>query len=122
MIKGTTLGRAVLEDVALWATSKERIKVPETTREMMMAMISKPGRDHSKVKGWRPIVLANTVGKLGEKLIGEDLQEIKEVWHERCFGGRKGRGPMDSVMLLAREKPGKKRTYMGEIYTPPSTR
>ena len=35
-------------------------------REMTMVMISKPGRDHSKIKGWRPIVLANTVGKLGK--------------------------------------------------------
>ena len=73
MIKGTPLGRAVLEDVALWATPKERVKVPEAAREMTIVMIPKPGKDHSKVKGWRPIVLANTVGKLGEKLIAGDL-------------------------------------------------
>ena len=67
---------------------------------MTMVMIPKPGKDHTKVKGWRPIVLANTVGKLGAKLIAEDLQEIEELWHERAFAGRKGRGAMDSVMLM----------------------
>ena len=67
---------------------------------MVIVMIPKPGRDHHKVKGWRPIVLANTVGKLGEKLIGGDLQDIEELWHARAFAGRKGRGAMDLVMLM----------------------
>ena len=69
-----------------------------------MVMIPKPGSDHLKVKGWRPIVLANTVGKLGEKLIAGDLQEIEELWHKRAVAGRKGRGAMDSVMLMAHLK------------------
>jgi len=64
-------------------------------------MIPKPGKDHTAVKGWRPIVLANTVGKLAEKLVALELQQHKELWHERAFAGRKGRGAMDSVMLMA---------------------
>ena len=73
---------------------------------MIMVMIPKPGRDHTKVKEWRPIVLANTIGKLGEKLIAGDLQEITELWHDRAFAGRKGEGAMDSIMPMAhiREK------------------
>ena len=100
MIKATPLVQAVLEDIALWATPKERVRVPETAREIVMVIIPKPGRDHQKVKGWRPIVLANTVGKLGEKLIAEDLQDIEDLWHRRSFAGREGRGAMESVMLM----------------------
>ena len=40
-----------------------------TWREMTMVMISKLGKIPREVKGWQPIVLVNTVGKLGEKLI-----------------------------------------------------
>ena len=76
------------------------MKVPETAREMVMVMIPKPGRDHQRFKGWRAIVSANVVGKLREKLIAEDLQEVGELWHERACAGRKGRGAMDSVMLI----------------------
>jgi len=49
-------------------------RVPEEWREMEMVMIPKTGKDHSKVKGWRPIVLANAVGKLAEKIIAGELQ------------------------------------------------
>lgn len=49
-----------------------------------MAMILKHGKDHSKVKGWGPAVLANTVGKLAEKLIAEVLQEQRDFWHDMC--------------------------------------
>jgi len=55
-----------------------------------MVMIPKPGKDHTRVKGWRPIVLANIVGKLAEKLIAQELQDRKEVWHERSFAGQEG--------------------------------
>ena len=99
MIKGTALGRAVLHDVALWATLKEKVRVPEIAREMTVGIIPKPGKDHTKVKGWRPIVLANTVG---EKLIAEDVQDMEELWHERVFARTKGAGAMDSVMLMDR--------------------
>lgn len=44
--------------------------------------------------------MADTIGKLGEKLIPLDLQERKELWHERSFAGRKGSRAIDSVMLM----------------------
>ena len=75
-------------------------RMPEEWRGMKMVMIPKPGKDHTAVKGWRPIVLANTVGKLAEKIVAEKLQGCEELWHERAFAGRKGRGALDSVMLM----------------------
>ena len=46
--------------------SDTRNWTPNKAREITMIMIQKPGKDITKVKGWRPIVLANTIGKLGE--------------------------------------------------------
>jgi len=68
---------------------------------MKMVMILKSGKDHTRGKGWRPIVLASTTGKLAEKIIAQELQERHELWHERAFAGRKGRGAIDSVMMMA---------------------
>jgi len=99
-IKDTKLGRALLEDAAQVAYM-EGARMPEEWRKMRMIMLPKPGKDHTKVKGWRPIVLANTTGKLAEKLVAAQLQEREHLWHERAFAGRKGRGAIDSVMLMA---------------------
>jgi len=68
---------------------------------MKMVMIPKPGKDHTAVRGWRPIVLANVIGKLAEKVMALELQEHEELWHERAFAGHKSRGAIDSVMLMA---------------------
>jgi len=99
-IKNTPLGRAMVEDVSQ-VVAGVGTKMPEEWREMKMVMLPKPGKDHERVKGWRPIVLANTVGKLAEKVIAQELQEREMLWHERAFAGRKGRGAVDSVMLMA---------------------
>jgi len=40
------------------------------------------------------------MGKLADKLVAEDLGRIGELFHERAFAGRKGRGAIDSVMLM----------------------
>ena len=72
---------------------------PQQWKEARIVMIPKPGKDHSLVKGWRPIVLANTIGKLAEKMVAEEIQEQRELWHPLAYAGRKGRGAMDLVML-----------------------
>jgi len=100
-LKDTRLGRAVLEDIGQVAETKRLTRMPEKWRGMKMVMIPKPGKDHTAVKGWRPIVLANTAGKLVEKLVALELQKHEELWHERAFAGRRGRGAIDSVMLMA---------------------
>jgi len=86
-IKGTQLERAIMEGVAQVADGGDT-RMPEEWRKMIMLMIPKPGKDHTQVKGWCSIVLANTVGKLAEKIIAQELQAREELWHERAFAGR----------------------------------
>ena len=100
-LKGTRVGKALLEDIGQVSEIKKGTRMPEEWRGMKMVMIPKPGKDHTQVKGWRPIVLANVAGKLVEKLVAEEIQQHEDLWHERAFAGRKGRGAMDSVMLMA---------------------
>jgi len=100
LIRNTQLGKALMEDVAQVVDERCDTRMPEEWRAMKMVMLPKPGKDHSRVRGWRPIVLANTVGKLGEKIIAQELQEREELWHEGAYAGRKGRGAIDSVMLM----------------------
>ena len=45
-------------------------------------------------------MLENTVGKLAEKLVVEELLRDEELWHPLSFVSRKGRGAVDSVMLV----------------------
>jgi len=66
---------------------------------MKMVMIPKPGKDHTRVKGWRPIVLAQCVGKLGEKVIAQKLQEETRLFHHLQYGSRTGRSAIDALML-----------------------
>jgi len=101
ILKDTGVGRAVIEDAGQVAERRGTTRMPERWRAMKMVMIPKPGKDHTAVKGWRPIVLANVVGKLAEKVVAIELQRHKELWHERAFAGRRGRGAIDSVMLMA---------------------
>jgi len=51
-IKGTKLGKAVIEDVAQ-VVSGDGTRMPEEWRSMKMVMVPKPGKDHTKAKGWR---------------------------------------------------------------------
>ena len=67
-----------------------------------MVMIPKPNKDHTKVKGWRPIVSANTVGKLAEKVIADRIQlDNPPVFHHFQYGSRKHRLAIDAMMLTA---------------------
>lgn len=116
LIRDTDLGKAILNDIALTVTGTH---TPLAWRALSMVMIPKPGKDHSKVKGWRPIVLANTVGKLGEKLIADELQSQLQLFHNLQYGSRKGRSAIDSMMLTVSHaeraiKEGKKATLLGK--------
>ena len=96
MLKNTRLGTAVLEDVAQATIVENRYYGEEEWREMTMVMIQKPGWDKTMVKGWRPMVLINVIGKLADKVIGERLMRQEKQFHE----GRKGRGAIDSVVFM----------------------
>jgi len=92
MLKGTQLGKAVIEDVALVAEEGQATRMLEEWRGVKMVMIPKPGKNHTAVKGWRPIVLANMVGKLAEKIIAQELQKHAELWHESFCRAKGKRG------------------------------
>ena len=51
------------------------------------------------LKGWRPIVLSNTVGKLAEKIVVDKLQTLTEGFHPLQYGSQKGRSAIDVMML-----------------------
>jgi len=63
-------------------------------------MIPKPGKDRTKVKGWRPIVLTNTVGKLGEKVMANKLQRVTDLFHTLRYCSRINRSAIDSMMII----------------------
>ena len=63
-----------------------------------MVMVPKLVKDINLVNGWRPIVLPNTVGELSDRLIADQLQSHKHLFHEGQYSSRKGR----SAMTLAR--------------------
>ena len=88
MIRGTKLGKALLEDVAQVVERGGDTRIPGDWTEMKMVMIRKPGKDHKKE--WRAIVPANTNGKLAEKIMAQELQRHEELWHERAFAGKEG--------------------------------
>ena len=111
-IRDTRLGRAVLDDVVQMAEVGNRYYGEQEWRDMTMVMIPKAGKDHSNVKGWRPIVLLNTVGKLAAKVVAQLLGKKGELFHERAFARRKWRGAIDSVMLMDELR----RETGGEVY------
>ena len=61
-----------------------------------MVFTPKPGRDHSLLKSWRPITLINCIGKLGEKVVADDLQDA-DLLHNLQFGSVRGRSAVDAV-------------------------
>ena len=59
--------------VVIYSTVNSKFSVPESI--IRKFMIPKPGKDHGKTKGWRPINLINCIGKLGDKVVADRLQE-----------------------------------------------
>lgn len=100
VLKDTRLGKAVLGDVGQMAGVENRYYCEEDWRGLVMLMIPKLTRDHTKLQGWRPIVLLNTIGKLAEKVVAERMMKEKILFHGRAFKGSMGRGAIDSVMLM----------------------
>ena len=49
--------------------------IPDRWREMRVVLMPKPGRDLTQTKNWRPLNLINCIGKLGEKVVADRIQE-----------------------------------------------
>ena len=73
--------------------------IPKPWREMKVVMIPKPGKDHKLAKAWRPINLINCIGKIGEKVVANRLQEAG-LLHTLQFGSVKERSAMDAVVRV----------------------
>ena len=64
------------------------------------------GHDHKarqgqiEGEGVATIVLASTIGNLGEKIIAERLHKETYLWHVHSVTGRKRRGTIASVILM----------------------
>ena len=70
--------------------------IPSAWREMRVVFISKPGRDLTLTKSWRPLNLINCMGKLGEKVVADRIQDCgKDLFHHLQFGSVRGRSAVD---------------------------
>ena len=96
MIKDTALGSALIRAVAIHLLAGT---LPEEWKEMRVVMIPKPGKDHKQVNAWRPIVLAQTLGKLWDKVVADGLQETATL-HWGQMGSRKGYSATDGLMWI----------------------
>ena len=64
-----------------------------------MVMISKPGRDLTQIKNWRPINLINCVRKIGEKVVADCLQKVP-CFNNGQYWGQKHMAVMEVVALV----------------------
>ena len=103
-VRGTRLGREVLGEVVagLWGGY-----MPDRWRDMRVVLISKPGRDLTQTKNWRPLKVINCVGKLGEKVVGDRiLAEWQQILHHQQYSLVRGRSIVDVLyksVVSARE-------------------
>ena len=67
-------------------------------------MIPKPGWDITQTKNWRPLNLVRCVGKLGEKVLPNRIQEEGEsVLHHQQFGSVCGCSAVDVLYKSVKE-------------------
>jgi len=74
-------------------------RIPKEWQHSKVVMIPKLVKDHSKTKGWRPINLINCIGKLGEKVVADRLQE-SGLLHRHQFGLVKGRSATEAALRV----------------------
>ena len=71
--------------------------MPEEWQACKVVMIPKPGKDHQEARAWRPINLINCVGKLAEKVVANDLQQVAGLFHKHQFRCQRGRSAMEAL-------------------------
>ena len=76
LLKDSRLGLQALGILADFMKGK-RIALldSEDGREITVVMIPKQGKDLTKTKGWRPIVLINCLLKCMDKVVANELQQ-----------------------------------------------
>ena len=92
-VRDTRLGGELIEELM---DNLARGVIPPALREMRVVFIPKPGRDLTLAKNWGPLNLINCVGKLGEKVVSDRIQDFGgDLFHQLQFGSVRGRLAVD---------------------------
>ena len=89
----SVLGEYLMDDVV---DNLMEGKIPKEWQNSKVVFIPKPNRDLALLKAWRPITLINCIGKLGEKVVADELQQA-DLLQRHQFGSVKGRSAIDAV-------------------------
>ena len=89
----SVLGEYLIDDVV---DNLMECKIPKEWQDSKVVFIPKLNRYLALLKAWRPITHINYIGKLGEKIVVDELQQAG-LLHRRQFGSVKGRSPIDAV-------------------------
>ena len=89
----SVLGEYLIDDVV---DNLMEDKISKEWQNSKVVFIPKPNRDLALLKAWRPITLINCIGKLGEKVVVDELQQAG-LLHRHQFGSVKGRSAIDAV-------------------------
>ena len=71
-VRDTRLGTEVLREVV---SALRGGYIPDRWRDMRVVLIPKPGQDITQINNWRPFNLIDCIGKLGENLVADRIQE-----------------------------------------------
>ena len=89
----TRLSRELVDEVVDYLV---RGVIPPAWREMRVVFIMKPGHDLILTKSWWPLNLINYVGKLGENVVVDRIQDYgKDLFHHLQFGLVRGRSAVN---------------------------
>ena len=92
-VRVTKLGSEVLGEVV---AALRGGYIPGRWREMRVVLIPKPGWDLTQTKNWRPLNLINCIGKLGENVMADRIQEEgSSILHHQQYGSVRGRSAVD---------------------------
>ena len=92
-VLSTSLGQELIEEIV---HNLHQEQIPQAWQQMKVVMIPKPGRDLTLTKNWRQINLINCIGKIGEKVVADQLQEVG-LLHRHQYGSVKGRSALEVV-------------------------
>ena len=92
-VQDTRLGKELVDEVV---DNLVAGGIPPAWREMRVVFILKPARDLTLTKSWQPLNLINCMGKLGEKVVANRIQDFgKELLHRLQFRSVRGRSAVD---------------------------
>ena len=92
-VRDTRLGNELLGEIV---AALRGGYIPDRWRDMRVVLIPKPGQDLTQSKNWRPRNLINCIGKLGEKVVADRIQEEgSSILHHQQYGSVRGRSAVD---------------------------